>query len=338
MAKSSLARVSIAALVGMTLLSGTAFAQGRGGGIGGGRANGPACEERKFELPGLPPPHFRDVLSYETVIPSSTNDVALVVAPEAPYGLRQAGVQFPAVVVLQGGSVAYTSYSDFAERLARHGYVVIVPHHVIQLGPQRGPFTNVRVINQAFDHLKAETARAGSPIEGLVDVSKLGVVGHSLGGATALQAVGKLCLAPLCFGVYAPPPELAAVAVYGGNMRNRPPAVGFIDVNNIAPVVMIHGSQDGIAKIADARTTYGLLEESKTFLRINGASHYGITNTDNSGGTPDAPPAIGQDVSVAAIADSTALYFDVEIKSGGLLAPALECFSQTKDGLVSFED
>lgn len=304
---------------------------------GGSQFNGPACTERFLPMPRLPQPHFREAISYETVIPSS-GDQALVFAPKVPTGFFQAGFKFPAVVVQQGGSVLHTSYSAFAERLARHGFVVIVPHHLVTLGGQTGPFTTVNVVNQAFDHLKAETTRAGAPIEGLVNESKLGLVGHSLGGATALQAVGSLCLPPLCFGTYAPPPELRAAVVYGANMRNRPPATGFIDVNNAFPVAMIHGSEDGIASMADARSTFELLEEAKSFFRVNGANHYGITDTNNSGGTPDVIPSLSQSKSIEAIVDTTALYFDIHVNGSGFLDGTLDCFTGTRDGVVTFED
>src|SRR5690606_12325169 len=142
---------------------------------------------------------------------------ALIAAPKVPAIFRFLGVKYPAVVLLQGGSVQHTSYSEYAKRLARHGYIVIVPHHLATIGGQTGPFTTVQVLNQAFDFLKEENGTVGSPIQGLVDKNRVAVAGHSLGGATALFAVGGLCIPPLCFGTYAPPAELQAAAVYGAN-------------------------------------------------------------------------------------------------------------------------
>lgn len=299
-------------------------------------ATGPSCPKRVATLPSLPLPHHSNAVTYETVITSS-GDPAFIAAPQVPAIFKRLGVRFPAVVVLQGGSVFHHDYADFATRLARHGYVVIVPNHVITFGGQTGPFTNVRVVDQGFAFLKEEAARAGSPINGLVDGDKLGLVGHSLGGATALQAVGEQCLAPLCFGTYAAPAELGAVAVYGGNMRNRPPLTGFIDVDNVAPTAMIHGSEDGIASIADARSTFALLEERKSFFRVNGTNHYGINNANNVGGQPDVVPSLPQAEGVKAIVDTTALYFDLNVKGGGFLDGLTDCFTGTADGKVTFE-
>jgi len=316
--------LKLTAVVGLSLLATPAL------------ATGPVCPNRVVPLPSLPLPHHAQTVTYETVITSS-GDPALVTAPKVPAIYKLLGVRFPAVVVLQGGSVMHTDYSQFAERLARHGYVVIVPNHIIEFGGQVGPFTNVRVIDQAFEFVKEESAIPGSPIQGLVDGNKLAVVGHSLGGATTLQAVGGQCLAPLCFGTYTPPAELRAVAVYGGNMRNRPPATGFIDVDNVAPTAMIHGSEDAIATIADARSTFALLEESKSFFRVNGTNHYGINNANNVGGQPDVTPSMPQSQGIAAITDTTALYFDLNVKGGGFLDPLTDCFTGTADGKVTFE-
>ena len=53
--------------------------------------------------------------------------------------------------------------------------------------------TEASVLNDAFAHVVAEGANPGSPVFGLVDGSRLGVTGHSLGGAVALNIIGGIC-------------------------------------------------------------------------------------------------------------------------------------------------
>ncbi|MGF2075487.1 hypothetical protein, partial [Enterococcus casseliflavus] len=88
------------------------------------------------------------------------------------------------------------------------------------------------------------------------------------------------CTPPLCpAGPYARPPELLATVGYGANTKARPPATGYQDINTTGVAVAhIHGSEDHVAQIADARGTYALEETPKAFFRVNGVNHYGINN------------------------------------------------------------
>jgi len=300
--------------------------------------DGISCDAPEFELKGLPKPFFPHTISYTAT--NAVGDATDVYAPKVAPGLLRVFGKLPAVVVLQGGSVDKSQYANFATRLARHGYVVAVPHHLATVGAQTGPFTSPRVLNQGFEFLKSESATDGNPIEGLVDPAKLAVVGHSLGGAQAFFAVNNTCTPPLCApGPYAHPPELLAAIGYGTNTKARPPATGYTDINSTGVAVAhIHGSQDNVAKIVDARATYALLEPAKAFFRVNGTTHYGITNDTNSGAQPDVPQTLPQDEGVEAIADTTALWFGIHVKLDGIVSgSALSCFSGTRDGVVTIE-
>jgi predicted dienelactone hydrolase len=77
-----------------------------------------------------------------------------------------------------------------AEHLASHGFVVIAftPTTNTTLDP------NVWATGHkgAIAKIKAENGRAGSPVQGKVDVAHLGISGFSMGGAGTIVAVNEL--------------------------------------------------------------------------------------------------------------------------------------------------
>ena len=219
------------------------------------------CNDRQ---PGhLPIFRFDGVASYTTAIAAS-GDAADIYFPTdgSPAIFALLGDRFPVVVVLQGGRTARGFYSEYAGRIARHGFIVIVPDH-IRVFPPGAPvppaaLTEASVLNDAFAHVVAEGAKPGSPIFGRVDGSRLGVTGHSLGGAVALNIIGGVCPPGLCTPGYVRPPELKAAALYATNYFSQPPAPP-IDTSAV-PVALVQGLNDGRA--LPARATACLLYTS----------------------------------------------------------------------------
>ena len=103
------------------------------------------CNDRQ---PGhLPIFRFDGFASYTTAIAAS-GDAADIYYPTdgSPAIFALLGDRFPVVVVLQGGRTARGFYSEYAGRIARHGFIVIVPDHIrvfppgapVAGGPHRG--------------------------------------------------------------------------------------------------------------------------------------------------------------------------------------------------------
>jgi dienelactone hydrolase len=126
-------------------------------------------------------------------------DAAVAATPE----------RFPVVVLSPGGATNAEFYASFAEDLASLGYVVIGLNHpydvaavALQNGtvatysrpePPRAEYVETRVaervadIRFALDRL-AELEAGDGPLGGRLDLDRVGVMGHSLGGIAAAQA------------------------------------------------------------------------------------------------------------------------------------------------------
>ena len=98
---------------------------------------------------------------------------------------------WPLVVLSPGFAMGTTAYAWLAERLASHGFVVAAPEHREALGPSMADFGRALVdrpddVRALLDHL----ASGAGPVTAALDLDRVAVVGHSLGGFTALAAAG----------------------------------------------------------------------------------------------------------------------------------------------------
>ncbi|NWF62611.1 MAG: alpha/beta hydrolase [Fischerella sp.] len=290
-----------------------------------------------------PAPIFKDVDSYSTTI-SANNDIADIYFPK-PSGIKTGKHSFPIALLLQGANVDKSNYSNFARTVASYGFVVVVPNHqknIPQVGT--GLFADTSQIDAVLAQMKAENADPDSPVAGIVNTRKLGLLGHSQGGAVGLSAIANLCLPFLCEGSFNRPKELVAGAFFGANLRDQT-TQQFIPINNSRiPVALLQGTLDSIALPERAQATYEQIQDPpKTLVSILGANHYGITNTDNStGARPDINiPTLAQSVAVETIARWTGLFlrasilndklaFNYVYSTGDTLDPNVNAIAQTK--------
>jgi dienelactone hydrolase len=92
----------------------------------------------------------------------------------------------PLVLIAPGFQIAHAAYLGYAEHLATFGYLACTIGYSVGL-----PTSHVDAaadLSGAADHLFAESARSGAPLEGRIEPDRMAIVGHSLGGKLAVLA------------------------------------------------------------------------------------------------------------------------------------------------------
>lgn len=102
------------------------------------------------------------------------------------------GGPYPLVVFSSGFAITPRSYGWLAEHLASRGFVVAAPRHRESLDPGTlWEATIQRPVDVAVLMTRVEEmSRPGGEFEELVDLDRVGIVGHSYGGYTAQVAGG----------------------------------------------------------------------------------------------------------------------------------------------------
>ncbi|WP_067833194.1 alpha/beta hydrolase family protein [Actinomadura kijaniata] len=210
----------------------------------------------------------------------------------------------PVALLLQGADVDKSHYSAFARAVARLGFAVVVPNHRRAVFGRTGLYAETAQAAWTVEWMRAEDARAGSPLRGRIDERSLVLLGHSFGGATGLALTTGACAPPFCADPAARPAELRGAALHGTNNTPRggganPP------VPNTVPVALVQGTADGVAAPAAAAGTYDAIQRPpKMLVSVTGANHYDLTDGQNpAGALPDpSPQTLGQDASIRASA------------------------------------
>ena len=201
---------------------------------------------------------------------TASGDHADIYYPDLP--IHGASVhRLPPVILLQGAQVDKQYYSQFAQELARYGFVVIVPNHVSRLFGS-GLFAEMNVITDTLAHVKAETMDPDSPLYDIVDTTRAALSGHSFGSAAALFALASYCTFPFCDTQegFQLPSEIKAAALIAGNSG----AID-LDTQGLATALLIGDLDTGLEESAAA---YETLEAPRAFIVVHGANHYGLND------------------------------------------------------------
>ncbi len=251
-------------------------------------------------------PLFKTVVKYSTTI-STNGDPADVYVPASPE--FEFGAGCPIALVLQGANVDKSFYAGFASTLAAHGFVVVVPNHVGLFG--LGLFAELSETADVLAYITTESSKPTSPVAGIVDASKVVLIGHSFGGAAALYAAWDTCALPFCFGDFTRPPELSGVVVYGTALGTPPGERIPAPANRGAPIAVLGGELDSVASFADVAQTFDSIQDRpKVLITVLGANHFGINDVNNPPGTvvDVNSPTLSQQESVRTIARQSAMF------------------------------
>jgi predicted dienelactone hydrolase len=209
-----------------------------------------------------------------------------VVVPGAPLDTHDG--RFPLLVFAHGFAGSKTGFVDTLVHLASHGYVVVAPDF---------PLTNTAtvvggcgyrsdLVNQPGDvSFEIDTFTGigdspGGPFVGVVDGSAVGMVGHSLGGDTALLAG---------FGGPLADPRLKAAAAAAPGPGSCFSSPMFASTRTL-PFVILHGTSDEFVNPAKSRELYPLMLPPKFLVEIVGGDHVGF---ESGLGNLRDPVAIG---------------------------------------------
>lgn len=168
-----------------------------------------------------------------------------------------------AIVVIPGFVSAESSIDWWGPKLASHGFVVMT------IDTNSGfdqPPSRARQINSALDYLVAQNTARRSPVNGMIDTDRLGVIGWSMGGGGTLRVASEGRI------------KAAIPLAPWDTTRFR---------NVQAPTMIFACQSDVIAPvISHASPFYNQLPSSidKAYVNIRGGSHY----CANGGGLNDS--------------------------------------------------
>ncbi|MFF5503269.1 alpha/beta hydrolase family protein [Streptomyces roseolus] len=174
------------------------------------------------------------------------------------YPTSTADGKFGAVAISPGFTATQSSVAWLGPRLASQGFVVFVIDTLTTLDQ---PDSRGRQLLAALDHL---TQR--SSVRDRVDASRLGVMGHSMGGGGTLEAAKSR------------PSLKAAVPLTGWNTDKTWPEIS-------TPTLVIGADGDTIAPVAThSEPFYENLPAGldKAYLELNGATHFTPNTSDTT--------------------------------------------------------
>jgi predicted dienelactone hydrolase len=191
-------------------------------------------------------------------------------ATEPPVAVVEGGPR-PLIVYCHGFMSENRENTDLAALLASRGFVVAAPQFPLtSLGTPGGP-NAADVVNQpgdvrfVIDRMLAMAADAASPLHGAIDAERIGTIGVSLGGLTAVLAGFHEDLRD---------PRIKAVA--GAAVPGCYMAEGFFDAVTL-PLLLLHGTRDVILPfVQNGPPVYAAAHPPKHFVRITGGTHAGM--------------------------------------------------------------
>ena len=224
---------------------------------------------------------------------------AYIDSPVAIAGAPVADGSYPLIVYSHGSGGQKFIASFMTERLAAQGFVVVAADHTGDTAidrvtnttavPDQNDLNRPADVSRLIDDMLARSTSSGDAFSGRVDADRIGVVGHSYGGYTAVATVSGHAT-PL--GKVTPDPRVKAIVAHAPYTLRLTPAELAADT---VPTMLIAGTKD----ITTPTNTNAMVAfESITgppvvLAQITGAAHQSFTDVctylDQIPKLPDAP-------------------------------------------------
>jgi predicted dienelactone hydrolase len=277
---------------------------------------------------------------------------------------------YPLVVLSHGYPGNRFLLAHFGENLASKGYVVVSIEHTDSTYGDREAFASTlynRPLDQlsVVDEIAARAAAEGGFLSGLVDASRTGLIGYSMGGYGVLNAIGAGFSASSAAFDLAPPQRLlserqtgnaaylqslderikAAVAIAPWGMRD-----GFWDAEGLAgietPVLFVAGSADDVSGYEDgvAALFRGAVNAERYLLTFEHAGHNAAAPIPAPRETWETPAfahyadAVWDTVRMNNIAQHfVTAFFGLHLKGEKTMAPFLDLVEEAAAGVWSVD-
>jgi dienelactone hydrolase len=168
-------------------------------------------------------------------------------------------------VFAHGFQIGPGPYASFCQALAAAGYVVAAPSFPLtDAGAAGANLDRGDLPNQAGDVsfviTSVAAANGAGALQGKVDASRVGIVGHSDGADTALDT-----------GYYPGrvDPRIKGVAALSPDAMTGPGG----SVGASVPLLLQHGDRDSIVPYSNSKTVWGQVKAHRFFLTLTGADH-----------------------------------------------------------------
>ncbi len=171
---------------------------------------------------------------------------------------------WPLIVFSQGYDISPEAYSRLLDSWAREGYVVAAPSYPYTT-PGQGELdeANITVHPAELKVVVGDLADPGGILAGMVDSTRIGLVGHSDGGDVTDAAVNNTCCRI--------PGVSAAIILAGAELRSFG---GSYEPNPSVPLLVVQGDGDTINVPACSQQIYDSATGARYYLDLLGAGHH----------------------------------------------------------------